>query len=535
MFLSVRLVALLTVTIALTAATFAQDTGVESNLPGAGFGPQAESATPTIHVYSRETILDVLATDNEGRPVLGLQQSDFTVLEDGKPQPLRSFREYSVAGQSTPPPQLPPNTYTNAQALPISGPVQIFYFQMPVPAGRDADLAYGAILVRAKQYIVDYLRTMPAGTQVAIFAFLPDQGLHLVQPFTTNGKQAAAAMDSLVVQRIATPGGADRIAAADQIADYVAGIHGRKNLIWIGPPMPILRDGGYSWGASDMELIHRRMDTYDRFTKEQIAIYPLDPGGLPASPKGLPVALNKGSLFVEQIAEQTGGQAIYNTNDYKGAVAKIVDQSSHFYTLSYVPTRPDADGHFHPITIKVDRPGVHLTYRTGYNDEQPKPPDPVLKEHMVQGPMRLGALPSTQLLFTLNLEPAPAGTKDPAEEGPGKHPRIPHNATLYKASFLFDPTQLTYSESLGGKHTATLELDLGAYDSYMQLITTRSQSIKISLPPDKYDDLMRQPFRFIVPISLPSGKFTLRAGLFDTLAGAAGTLEVPVDLHKPAK
>jgi len=52
------------------------------------------TAAPTLHVYSRETIVDVLVTDDKGQPVRGLTRSDFTVEEDGNAQPIRGFREY---------------------------------------------------------------------------------------------------------------------------------------------------------------------------------------------------------------------------------------------------------------------------------------------------------------------------------------------------------------------------------------------------------------------------------------------------------
>ena len=164
-----------------------------------------------------------------------------------------------------------------------------------------------------------------------------------------------------------------------------------------------------------MVYVHRLMDTYDTFTREQIAIYPFDPQGVvPPGRNGQPHALGFGNLRNEDIATETGGAAIYNTNDFKGAVAKIVDDTSHFYTLSYIPPRPTDDGHFHPISIAVDRPGLHLVYRGGYNGEQPAPPDSVLKVHMNQATMGLGTLPSTQLTFDIQVlpnqsQPNPAG------------------------------------------------------------------------------------------------------------------------------
>jgi hypothetical protein len=119
--------ALLTLTaiLALSPAHATAQTQVESNLPGAGFD-QPDSTAPTIQVYSRETIVDVLVTDDKGHPVHGLSRSDFTISEDGNPRPIRSFSEYSKDAPSPPPRPLLPNTFTNAHTLPAGGPVQVF-------------------------------------------------------------------------------------------------------------------------------------------------------------------------------------------------------------------------------------------------------------------------------------------------------------------------------------------------------------------------------------------------------------------------
>lgn len=516
------------IVIATAAPLAAQDTGVESNIPGAGFGASdatPDAATPTIHVYSRETVIDVIATDDKGRPAAGLQRSDFTVLEDGKPQPIRSFRENTTTAQ---PPQrpLPPNTYTNAQALPATGPVQIFLI--------DLVSSSTVSIVQSRPHIADYFRTMPAGTEVAIFLLSPTKGLMLVQGFTTDGNLAASVLDKHTDAEWDVPRGrridnAASIAAINQLADYVAGINGRKNLIWVGAPILIVRDGGLSWGVSGMTA-HRLMDLYDRFTREQIAVYPLDPSGL------------NFNLSAEEVAEETGGTTSGPTNDYKGAIAKFVDLSSDFYTLSYVPTRPDADGHFHPISIKVDRPAVHLSYRTGYNDEQPQPLDPILKQRMIQGPMRLGALTTTQLLFDLEVEPTPQSNLaeynateakiKPATNSDRKKLDKSLKGTPYDVTFRFDATQLAFAETADGKRTADLEFDLGAFDLYSNLVVARSQAVKVVLTPSQYEQFMKTSFRFYLPIPLPHGQFTLRAGLFDAVANTSGSFQLPLTVPK---
>ena len=517
-----------------------QQPGVESNLPEAGFVPSSDAAV--IHVYSRETVIDVLVTDDKGKPVTGLKRSDFKVLEDGHPQPIRSFSETSASEPLPAPPILPRNTFTNATTLPSRGPIQVFLF--------DILTTDSANMVRTKHYVADYFRTMPAGTQVALFALSPSKGLVLMQGFTTDGERCAAAVDRLDPEWLRNPAkaSADPIAAAENIAAYVAGVHGRKNLIWVGSPPMITRDGGLSASTvvrpgsldpPDMKYVHSLMDVYDRFTREEIAVYPFNPNGVIApGANGPPRALGRGTLNAEQVADATGGAAIYNTNDFKGAVAKVVNDTSHYYTVSYVPPRVHEDAHFHSIKIEVNRPGLHPKYRGGYNDEEPRPPDDILKVHMTQASMGLGSLPSTQLLFNLQAQPTqPDQPPDglPKRTSTGRHVLASANRRVsYDVLFTFDSAQLPLLENADRMRTNSLEFDIAAYDNYGQLASVRSQTLKLALTPEEYTEFIQTPFKFYMSIELPPGQLTLRTGVFDSVGGNVGTLEIPVTVPKPA-
>jgi VWFA-related protein len=500
-----------------------------------------QSTAPILHVYSRETIIDVLVTDDKGQPVRGLIRSDFTVEEDSKPQPIRSFREYSKEVSHTSPRVLPPNTWSNAPVMANGGPIQIFLFDRVASAPED--------LVRSKKYIAKYFRTMPAGTTVAIFVLSLSKGLRLLQGFTSDGALAASAVENIDVEwglapDVHVPFGQlpVGIAAANQIAAYAADMQGRKNLIWIltGSPPAIVHDGGLSWGNTDMTAVHRLMNLYDLFTKEQIAIYPLDPKGVhtlgPLAGKMDSLAQARAfltraenPLLEEAIADGTGG-ATSNSNDYQGTIAKIVDDTEHSYILSYVPSRPDVDGHFHPIHIQVDRPDVHLTYRTGYNDERSFPLDPVLKQAMIQGPMRLGALPATQLIFDVQVTPT---QPNPNQSGTRRALSIAGKSPVtYNVLYQLDPSQIDFAASADGLRNACLEFDVAAYDSYGKRLNIRGQTLKLPLTPEEYQDVIQKPVQFSLTIDLPPGQLTLRVGLFDTVANKAGTLEIPLTIPK---
>ena len=481
-----------------------------------------EPATPTIQVYSRETIVDVTVTDANGKPVTGLQQSDFTIEENGKPQPIRSFKEF---GDEPPPPahdlpKLPPGVYTNYQAAPATGPVNILLL--------DGFHSNFQLMVYEKQAILDYLDKMPEGTQVAIF-WLSDSGLHLIQGFTSDHTQLVRAMHTQLF------GGSNvdpwtrqwyTIDAFKQLSLYVAGVKGRKNLLWFTPGMPVFltRDGGYGWHNGDMGIVHRLMDAYELLSAQQVAIYPIDPRG--------PAPMGTSTLLAEEVAEQSGGLALYNNNDITSLITKAINHGSRYYTLSYVPPNRKDDGHFHHIKILVDRPDVHLVYRNGYNAEQvarlPPSSGPAGMKAAIEG----NAPPATELLFDVEVRaevvPIPPAAQHalPGHKAPAK-PAIRH-----RVMFVIPQSQIAFEDNPDGTHNGSLEFDVAAYDNNRKLVGLASQTMKLPLTAEEYQDFVKTPFRFLQQVDLPPGPLTLRVGILDGISKKVGTLEIPLLVPK---
>ena len=63
--------------------------------------PPAEGATPQAPGADRRLTLDVVVTDKSGHPVPGLQQQDFTLLDDKQPQTILSFRAVDATSKGT--------------------------------------------------------------------------------------------------------------------------------------------------------------------------------------------------------------------------------------------------------------------------------------------------------------------------------------------------------------------------------------------------------------------------------------------------
>lgn len=563
------------------------------------------SSTATLQVFSRLTVVDVTVTDAKDQPVRGLKESDFTVKEDGKPQPVRNFLEVreDLPPPARMPPKLPPNVYTNDQPSPTTSAVNILLLDALNTAPVDQ--------VAMKQESMKYLKSMPRGTRVAVLGM--SSSLRILQGFTADPAILIAAVDSKKNRALPSPftdndsssvlddqadaqtdlGNDDAAAmvqqfendltttqqdirnrmtleALNQIAAYVAGIKGRKNLIWFteGMPLNIFPTGGLDdlEGMTDYAKDLRK--TTDLLTAAEVAVYPVDARKLFSNPAGgadqqlatinkntgarvaakqLAYRQKKGGelLGMEAVAEATGGTAFYNTNDLKTAVAKAIGNGSNYYSISYVPPDPEYNGRYHTINVQVDQPGVHLSYRNGYNADDilhnaitplltlaTTAPEPY--GNNMQASMARDVPTASQVLFDVRVAPTADPVK-PADAVLGTLDAKLAGRPLvrYDVQYLVPSRQITFAEGPGGTRKCSLAIDLAAYDVYGKLITGLSQTITSSpLTAEQYRRFLQKPFQPFQQIDLPPGETFLRVGVLDSVSDKVGTLELPLTVPK---
>jgi VWFA-related protein len=569
--------------------------------------PSAQGpSTATLQVFSRLTVVDVTVTDDKGQPVHGLKESDFAVKEDGKAQPVRNFleiREDDPPAARTPP-KLPPNVYTNDQPAPITSAVNILLLDALNTAPVDQ--------VNMRQESMKYLKGMPRGTRVAVLGL--SSSLRILQGFTADPDILIAAVDSKKNRALPSPfidndSGAvldDQVdaqqdlenddtaamvqqfenelsttqtdirnrmtlEALDQIAAYVAGIKGRKNLIWFteGMPLNIFPTAG---GIDDVEqLTDYSKDlrkTTDLLTAAEVAVYPVDARKLFGNPAGGAdqqlTTINKNTaarvatrqqafqqkkggelLGMEAVAEGTGGAAFYNTNSLKDAVAKAIGNGSNYYSVSYIPPSLAYDGRYHAIDVEVDRPGVHLSYRKGYNADDilhnavtpmltlaTTAPEPYGDN--MQASMSRGVPTASQVLFDVRVAPSTEPVK-PSDAVLGTLDAKLTGKPLVRYDILyFLPTrQITFADGPGGTHKCSLAFDVAAYDVYGKRISGLSQTV--TSPPlsaEQYRQFMQKPFQLFQQVDLPPGETFLRVGVLDSVSDKVGTLEIPLTVPR---
>lgn len=70
------------------------------------------------------------------------------------------------------------------------------------------------------------------------------------------------------------------------------------------------------------------------------------------------------------LADQTGGRAILDTNDFRPDFTRLREDFESYYSLGFTPAH-SGDGREHRIEVKVKRPGTRLRYRQSYRDKPP--------------------------------------------------------------------------------------------------------------------------------------------------------------------
>lgn len=572
--------------------TYAQ-TATPATIPHAA--PQPTAQAPTLQVYSRETVVDVSVTDDKGNPVHGLTRDDFTVLEDKKPQPIRSFQEFGSEAVPQTLPKLPPNVYTNAQPQQTNSALNIIVLDglnTAPPDGSDPEETSQSFVVqtRVKQGAHKYLSSAPPGSRFAILNLTSH--LRILQSFTSDSGLLSASVDTMQMdmdgRAISRQKGIPPIdafeswkteqnsrnratlEALNQIAADFINVKGKKNLFWFSAGFPSLVTQGVNpiGTPPNYDLPDYSQDlhkTYALLQAAQVIVYPIAGTGV-----GMPIEAPYGGgvlevgdkpyvdakatevLSLEQLAEATGGQAFYNSNDLAGLLGKAVASASDYYTISYAPPATKFDGRHHAIHVEVDKPGLHMTYRDQYWAEDPSLVKPKAElalaaaatgsasgttdaEATMHNAM-IRAMPlSTDLLFDVQVEPDTDAAKpgDPAVLGKLDPKYKDKPLTRYGITFVIPGKEIALADGPNFTHSTNVEMDLSAWDADAKLVSSTGHAVKAALNSQaEVDELQTSPFRYYERLDLPPGALFLRIGVLDRNSGKIGTLEIPLTVPK---
>jgi VWFA-related protein len=598
----------------------------------------APSAIPTLKANSRIVVIDVGVNDSKGNPIKNLKASDFTLKESGTLQTIAHFEEFTAvppadAGKFPEMPKLPANTFTNYSPVPAGGALNVLLLDTLNTPMNDQSYVRGEML--------KYLKTPHPGTRMAIFGL--NMNLVLLQGFTSdpevlwaaiasakNGPKASVLMnnavsgdqpgqdnimDTITDSLAENPDAAMAVAAMQQfdaelksyqlqmriqytldamndLARYLSGLPGRKNLIWFSGSFPIniMPDSDLinpsSIAADFSEEFHK---TSAMLARAQVAVYPIDARGLMTNPildasnsganiaKANPKAMMKDQQTfttnqanehgtMEQMAEDTGGKAFVNTNDLTTAVQKAVETGANYYSLVYAPTNKDWKGDYRKIQVQLAKAGYTLTYRHGYYADDP---DAIHKDEPKEAPMMLGggrrggmggeggpgtggpggagsaaADPGrvamraamqfggpdpTQILFKTAINPATGLPEDKVAKNNAADPKLAGPFERYVIYVAALPSDFTFTPAPGGKHRMAVELVTNVYNSNGELMNMNRTRARGDIDDAQYAAMQRAGLQFKQEISVPvKGQSFLRIGLHDLATDRVGAVEIPV-------
>ena len=519
------------------------------------------SGDVVLHSTTRLVQMNVIVQDKKGEPVADLKKEDFQIFDRGKPQQLTLFSVESNAALPTAPKKLAPNVFTNTLSQHSGAPASVTVILLDALNTKFEDQVY------AKQQIVKFLRTIHPEDCVALYAL--GGGLRVLHDYTTDStdllrKLAAYRgenLPDLSASETTSLSGADTLQlnswlrggatgaeadfymvnrvqgtlrAIEFIANHLATLPGRKNLIWVSGGFPL------DIGFDDPESMHDASRERRTFSEEvdrtvravnnaNLAIYPVDARGLVTdarfsaenrtvdlTPKLAMGPVVKNQETMRELASRTGGRAYYNTNDLKNAIRDAIQDSRVTYTLGFYPKSETFDGKFHELKVKIDRPGINARYRKGYFDLPEKQQDPKTRNTELRDAV-WSPLDASGLGLIVQIQPA----------------ETPNALTVYVR---VDPRGISMQplkDRWGGK----LDFLFVQKNDRGKEFNGISDTVDLNLVQANYDKLRKEGLIYRKQITQSPQANLLRVVARDAPSGTLGSVSVPFNqlVRMPAK
>jgi VWFA-related protein len=506
--------------------------------------------------------IDANVTDAQGNFVRTLTKEDFQIIEDGKPQALTAFSMVDIPIERVDPPlfataAIPPDVVSNR--TPFEGRVFVLVLDDLQTRFTRTSRTRGA----ARQFVERYVGANDIVAVVNTSGFGKS-----MQDFTSNRALVLKAIDASMgnkadsstsaalqdyYQNRDTPGGSansnasfnelqrynnarNSVRTLKNLADFMAGMRGRrKAVVYFSEGINYdVTNPMASPHATDVQREIR--DLVAAATRANVNVYSVDPRGLSSGMEdaieisGLPadgsistidlvneMRLEQDSLRV--IADETGGFAVLNQNDFRGGFSRILDDNSRYYVLGYYPTNEKRDGRFRNVQVKVLPPGLKIRARKGY--VAPVPPK---KEKPAKGSPEEKTSPA--LRDALDSPVAISGLTISAFAAPFKGAGA--NVAIAMAIEV-DGSTLTFTQTPQGLFTDDLEITLFAADASGKIKDGAHDIIGLSLKPQTHELVRQGVFRVIRRIQVPPGKYQLRIGARESNGGKVGTVIYEID------
>jgi VWFA-related protein len=223
-----------------------------------------------------------------------------------------------------------------------------------------------------------------------------------------------------------------------------------------------------------------------------------------------------------QLADQTGGLLISNTNNPGERLRQVNEDLHSYYVLTYSPKNQTFDGRFREISVKVNRPSVEVQARKGYyalasSYDSPVLPFEVPALAVLEGKPQPGALNIKAAAFSF-----------PEPRRPGLVPvmvEVPAGAV----NFVTDDAKKTYRTDF-----TVVAL---VRDQSQRVVKKLSNHYVLSGPLGELENAKRGNVLFYSQADLEPGRYTVDSIVYDATnnqfgVNKAGLVVAPADQNK---
>jgi VWFA-related protein len=521
----------------------------------------------------------VVVRDKDGKHVRGLTKDAFTVQQDGAPQTISVFEEVSGPRKERTAISVGDGFVTNVTPETNDRQLSVIVLDlMNTPVIRQGD---------AQRAVIQYLGNNALATHpIALFA-LTTSGLQQIYSFTEDpalliralqkfGSQSGGAADitaenqaevdrlkavegaaaagdagmqSIVARLVAATKRGNvayqvstirgTLASLEQLAGALAGVPGRKSVIWATAGFPFILDDPESFENRGTEL----MDDYARIWKllnsASVAVYPVDVTGLNAVgmagtgiygndqritgaqvqsvAHGVGIAMTPGlerQDSLRAIASATGGKAFLNRNDLDHAFEEADSDSADYYLLGYYLKKSAKPG-WHKLKATVDVPRSSIRARDGFYSGTPvKAGDKSTRREFataIAGPIDYTSVP-----FASRAE------VDSKKCSGGK--------CLVVAETVIPPQSLVINRD--DANFVNFDIALLALAPNEKVAGESSETIRLHLTPQSLQEVMSTGITYRGKVHLPAGTYDLRVAVRDNQTGKIGTIRTNVTVPK---
>jgi VWFA-related protein len=527
--------------------------------------PDRQFPPVTFKVEINYVEVDAVVVDLQGQFVRSLGRDDFQVLEDGKPQTVTTFALVDIPVERAEAPvfvprAIEPDIQTNARGL--DGRLYLIVLD-----DRHTHFFRTQRVRRAARQFIE--RNLGANDLAAVVTTYGRA--ETVQDFTASKPRLLAAVDHFMGNKLrsATANKLDEyyltrglptfdpnaplkdtdeqqrayharltLETLKRAADFMAGVRGRrKALIFISE--------GIDYDISDpvsnsytTDILDVTREAVAAASRANVSFYTIDPRGLttlgeesidmPPPPIDNPqsrlgtqslmdeLRLSQSSLQV--LADETGGFAALNSNDFTTAFDRIREDNSTYYVLGYYPTNDRRDGRFRKIEVRVNQPGVTVRARRGYVAPRGKAPAASTVD------AKEGTSPAVREALE---SPVPvSGLRMSVFAAPFKG-TVPNASVLVVIQA--DGRDLRLSEK-DGRFVDKVEFTIVAIDAQGKTKNGSRRELQLSLKPETRAMVAEAGIRFTDRLDLPPGRYRLRVVAGDTSPGVVGSINYDLDI-----